>query len=630
VKLNAPMETYQPSVLFYQQSQCSKDDPLRRPAKPIYDRASTDSQIKLGIPQREYLSLHIPNLRGKTLLKRNDGSPGKSAWRFLRNVIRPDVQVTQTPHGIQAEWDVPITVRDGTRLRANVFRPQVASGPVPVIMSAHPYGKDKIPAKTRSRRGVPMNYRLVLQPRTVQFSEMTSWEAPDPAVWVPRGYAVVNADLRGAGTSEGVGDLFTESEAMDYFDLIEWAGTQSWSNGRVALDGVSYLAISQYRVAALHPPHLAAICPWEGFTDIYRDFLRPGGVRENGFSVIWAASSGKIMRVKTDLRKEFNSRPERDAWFESITPELERIEVPMLVCGSFSDHGLHSRGSIEAFRRVNSKQKWLYTHRDGKWCHYYDQEATDTRSRFFDHFLKDSDNGWQNEPPVRLAVYDVGSKPAEVVGVKQWPPNGLQWSTLSLDAISGTLVPTQPQQVSSISFAMRRGAALFTWTVSEDIDIIGPMALRVHVEVRGAQDVSLFAGIRKIRNETEILFEGTFGFPLDMVTKGWQRAAHREIDKQLSTPAQPVHTHKLAEPLGKGEIVPVDIALVSHATRFRKGDVLRLELGGRWHYSRNPFSGTFPFGYEQSPRGTCVIHSGGAYDSGLFYGHCPGVGSLGS
>jgi uncharacterized protein len=557
------------------------------------------------------------------LSKRNDGSPGKNALRFLRNIIHPDVRVTPLPRGIDVDWDVPITVRDGTRLRANIFRPQAPSRPVPVIMSAHPYGKDKIPAKTRSKHGVPMNYRLVLQPRTVQFSELTSWEAPDPAVWVPRGYAVVNADLRGAGTSEGIGDLFTEAEAMDYYDLIEWAGTQSWSNGRVALDGVSYLAISQYRVAALHPPHLAAICPWEGFTDIYRDFLRPGGVRENGFSVIWAASSGKIMRVKTDLRKEFNSRPERDAWFESITPELERIEVPMLVCGSFSDHGLHSRGTMEAFRRVGSRQKWLYTHRDGKWCHYYDQEATETRSRFFDHFLKGIDNGWQDEPAVRLAIYDVGSRPAEVVGVEQWPPNGLQWSTLSLDAASATLVPTQLQQASSISFNMRRGAALFTWTVSEDMDIIGPMALRVHVEVRGAQDVYLFAGVRKIRNGAETLFEGTFGFPLDMVTKGWQRASHREIDKQLSTAAQPVHTHRLAEPIRQGEIVPVDIALISHATRFRKGDILRLELRGRWHYSRSPFSGTFPFGYEQSPKGNCVIHTGGAYNSRLFLGHCP-------
>jgi predicted acyl esterase len=561
------------------------------------------------------------------LARRNDGSPGKSAWRFLRNVIRPNVRVTPLPRGILVDWDVPVTVRDGTKLRVNVFRPQTSSQPVPVLMSAHPYGKDKIPAKTR---GVPMNYRLVLQPRAVCFSEMTSWEAPDPAVWVPRGYAVVNADLRGAGTSDGIGDLFTEAEAVDYYDLIEWAGTQAWSNGRVALDGVSYLAISQYRVATLHPPHLAAICPWEGFTDIYRDFMRPGGVRENGFSVIWGDSSTRIMRVQTDLRKEFNSRPERDAWFESITPELERIHVPMLVCGSFSDHALHSRGAMEAFRRVSSKHKWLYTHRDGKWCHYYDPEATETRGRFFDRFLKGIDNGWERQPSVRLAIYDIGSQPAKIVGVDSWPPSGLQWSTLALDASSGTLTSAPPQQAASISFDMRRGEAVFSWILPEDMDILGPMALRVHIEVRRAEDVYLFAGVRKIRNNVEVLYEGTFGFPLDMVTKGWQRAGHRELDRQLSTPAQPVHTHRRVEPLRKGEVVPVDIALIPHATCFRKGDVLRLELRGRWHYSRNPFTGTFPFGYERSPKGTCVIHAGGVYDSGLLFGHCPDAEALGT
>lgn len=553
-------------------------------------------------------------------MNRQDGSPGKNAWRFLRNVFHPDVEVSSAPQGMRIECDQPVTVRDGTTLRVNVFRPGNSDQPVPVIMSAHPYGKDKIPARTRSGRGVPMNYRLVLQPRTVRFSEMTSWEAPDPAVWVPRGFAVVNADLRGAGTSGGTGDLFTESEAIDYYDLIEWAGTQAWSNGRVALDGVSYLAISQYRVAALHPPHLAAICPWEGFSDLYRDFLRPGGVRENGFSVIWAASSTKIMRVQTNLSKEFNTRQERDEWFRSVTPELERIEVPMLVCGSFSDHGLHSRGAIEAFRRVSSRQKWLYTHRDGKWCHYYSAEATEIRNRFFDHFLKGIDNGWQDQPPVRLAVYDAGSKPAEVAWVDAWPPKELIWSALSLDADSRLLV-AESKQAASTSFDMQGKGIAFSWIVPEDMDIIGPMALRVHVEVRGADDVYLFAGVRKIRNGAEVLFEGTFGFPLDMVTKGWQRAAHRELDERLSTRAQPVHTHERAEPLQPGEIVPVDIALISHATRFRKGDILRLELRGRWHYSRNPFSGTFPFGYQKSPRGRCVVHTGGAIDSSLYFGH---------
>jgi uncharacterized protein len=78
---------------------------------------------------------------------------------------------------------------------------------------------------------------------------------------VPRGYAVVNCDLRGFGHSDGEGTMLSDAEAHDYYDLIEWAAAQPWSTGRVGLNGDSYLALSQWRVAALRPPHLAAICP---------------------------------------------------------------------------------------------------------------------------------------------------------------------------------------------------------------------------------------------------------------------------------------------------------------------------------------------------------------------------------
>ena len=200
---------------------------------------------------------------------------------FLRTAIRPKVEVYEAPTDVHIDWDVPVTTRDGTVLRVNEFRPETST-PVPVIMSAHPYGKDKIPAKSRNGRGLPLQWRVLPQPHEIRISPWTGWEAPDPAVWVKQGYAVINADLRGAGTSEGVGDLFSDQEANDYYDLIEWAGTQPWSSGRVGLDGVSYLALSQYKVAALHPPHLAAICPWEGLSDLYRDFARPGGIREDG------------------------------------------------------------------------------------------------------------------------------------------------------------------------------------------------------------------------------------------------------------------------------------------------------------------------------------------------------------
>ena len=384
---------------------------------------------------------------------------------------------------------------------------------------------------------------------------------------------------------------------------------------------MSYLAISQYFAAVQHPPHLAAICPWEGFNDVYRDFVYPGGVRENGFSKLWFHKAGQA-RVKTNLEIEANRHTDRDAFWAERAAPIEKIEVPMLVCASFSDHSLHTRGSFEAYRRAASRQKWITTHRSGKWSTYYSQDATETRLRFFDHFLKGADNGWEREPAVRLAIYDTGSKPAAVTKEEAWPPNDLTWQRLWLGAKDMALADA-PGEPAAVSFDMRGKGIRFSWTVMEDIDIIGPMALRLPIELQGVDDMNLFAGIRKFRRGQEILFEGSFGFARDIVSKGWQRAAHRELDAALATPAQPVHTHSRAEPLKPGETFALDIELRQHATRFLKGDVLCLEVRGTWFFARNPLSGQFPASYEPSLKGICVVHTGGSNEAFLYFGSRP-------
>lgn len=284
------------------------------------------------------------------------------------HIMRPRVTVTPPPTGeIIVERDVEVAVRDGTILRVNVYRPD-ALGPHPVILSHHPYGKDATPFHSaRTRRGrtrypVPAMFRLLRQTQPISFSAWTGWEAPDPAVWVPLGYVVVNADLRGWGKSDGVGELLRPAqEGRDGHDLVEWAGTQPWSTGKVGLAGVSYLALSQWATAAERPAHLAAICPWEGLTDVYRDHARPGGIREDGFIRLWAMGLKRQHRSPVTLRREVGRRERWDQWWADRCAEVEAIEVAALVCGSFSDHNLHSRGSFEGFRRIGSTRKWLHT-----------------------------------------------------------------------------------------------------------------------------------------------------------------------------------------------------------------------------------------------------------------------------
>jgi putative CocE/NonD family hydrolase len=127
-------------------------------------------------------------------------------------------------------------------------------------------------------------------------SPLTTFEAPDPEYWVPHGYAIVVAGIPGTWYSEGPATYLSPEEAGAYADLVEWAGTQPWSNGRVGLSGVSYLTQTQWRVAELNPAHLAAINPWEGWTDTYREVVRHGGIPETCFWPYiwdrWGASTG--------------------------------------------------------------------------------------------------------------------------------------------------------------------------------------------------------------------------------------------------------------------------------------------------------------------------------------------------
>ncbi len=153
-----------------------------------------------------------------------------------------------------------------------------------------------------------IQYRALRQTDRIRFSSLTGWEAPDPAWWTEHGYAVVSCDVRGAGTSEGRVRFFSDQEGEDVYDLIEWAARQEWSTGTVGLLGVSYLAISQWKAAALGPPSLKAICPWEGFTDAYRDMLRPAVSVRTGSSSCGTEGYAACGRARTSSRSSSGTR----------------------------------------------------------------------------------------------------------------------------------------------------------------------------------------------------------------------------------------------------------------------------------------------------------------------------------
>ena len=539
-------------------------------------------------------------------MSRNDALT--RAGTTLRRLLRPPVTITDPPAGATADWDVAVPMRDGIRLRANVFRP-ATGGPWPVILCAHPYGKDDIPLRHRTRRGryrATVQYRL-MRTAPVTHSAWTSWESPDPGYWVGRGYAVVNADLRGWGHSEGEPTVLSAQEADDVHDLIEWAGTQPWSTGRVGMSGVSYLAITQWAGASTRPPHLAAICPWEGFTDLYRDFARPGGILETGFFRVWSTVTERRSKGRVDLRGPARRRPLVDPWWTEKNRPVERIEVPALICGSFSDHDLHTAGSFAGFRRISSPHAWLYTHRGPKWATYYSADALAVQTRFFDQFLRERDTGVLREPPVRLEIREDRTTVARIAAETRWPPAGVRWQTLHARP-DGTL-GAEPAP-GTVTFGVRRGRARFRHRFAADTDVVGPIAVVLHLSIDRGDDLSVFTAVRKVRDGREVTFEGSYGFLGDTVSHGLLLASHRAVDAPHSRPGEPFHPHTARAPLTPGVPVRLEIGLLPSATRFRAGEELWLDVQGRWFHGRNPITGQFPAGYRRVGKGRCTLHLG--------------------
>ena len=348
--------------------------------------------------------------------------------------------------GMLIDRDVEVIARSGRSVQADVYRPD-SGEPAGVLIAWSPYGKhDPAPiGQIYPTSGAKPEW----------MSALTTFEGPDPVYWVPRGYALVIADIPGTWYAKGPASYVSPEEAEDFFDLIEWAGVQPWSNGRVGLTGVSYLTVAQWRVAGLKPPHLAAINPWEGWSDTYREVARHGGIPETSFWPYiwerWGASTGPI----EDLERENREHPLFDDFWASKAADLESIDVPAFVVASWTDQGLHTRGTLEGFRRLSSPQKWLHVHGAKKWAEYYRPEMVELQRQFFDHFLLGHDSGLDAWPPVRVELrerYGVGS----FVESTAWPLPEVEYRTLHLDAATGSLATSTSCNATSTSSWWRR------------------------------------------------------------------------------------------------------------------------------------------------------------------------------
>ncbi|HZZ02791.1 CocE/NonD family hydrolase [Paraburkholderia sp.] len=527
------------------------------------------------------------------------------------------------PVDVVLEKDVAVLLRDGVTIYVDVFRPAGAER-VPVIVAWSPYGKGQ--GTSQSVMGI---FSMVGLDNAV-VSGLEKFEGPDPAYWCAQGYAICNPDIRGVANCEGNSVVWDRQEGQDCHDLIEWLADQPWCNGKVAMSGTSYLAVSQWFTAAEQPPHLAAINPWEGVSDVYRDLVMRGGMPDTGFARQLQDNSFWGKGQKEDILAEGERYPLMNELWENKIPRFDQITVPAYVVGSYSNT-LHTAGTFRAWRRMASEQKWLRIHNSQEWPDYYDEANREDLRRFFDHFLKDEDNGWEQTPRVRYAVLDLQGGDKVAVTADEFPPKGVASTKYFLDAQSRTLITHAPTQASTAAYEVESNPDVvsFVTRFEQETVLVGYPKAHLWVEARGSEDMDLFVLVQKL---------DAYGTPLQQFTvpnqgalaqditergasilrykgsDGRLRASMRFLDKTLSTDAVPAHTFDRIEKLSAGEVVALEIDLLPIGLAFYPGEQLRLVISGR------SLLGTMMPGtreYVPANSGTHVIHTGGAYASYL-------------
>ena len=512
-------------------------------------------------------------------------------------------------YGVKAEKNAYVTMRDGVRVAVDIYRPN-AEGTFPALLSMSPYSKDVQVLKIPYGYGFNMEYPHV--------------EAGDTEFWVSRGYAHVIADHRGTGMSEGeFCGWFAKEQQEDGYDLVEWIAQQPWCDGNLGMVGISWFAVIQYLVAAQQPPHLKAIAPHDGWGDLYRDTIYHGGI----FSMAWppflkwemylknpTSASRKMYREPGQLEKMVEEAlntvpinkcaylvgtlmvPENDPatfdftlhpldgpfyWERSAHTKWEKIKVPVFFGSEMHDQpvSMHLPGSFSGWDGVSTPKK-LVTRPSVPERPFH--EFHDELLRWYDYWLKGIDNGVMEEPPIRIWVRGANENRFG----KEWPLKETRWvkfylsedSTLKCDAPpdadeavdSFLYKPQFPIMRNAVPLDPRPGYLCYTTEpLTEELEITGPLALYLYGSI-SSEDADWIVKL------TDVNPDGTQW----VLSRGWLKASHRELDDAKSKPWKPYHPHTRSVPVVPGEINEYAIAIQPIANLFKRGHKIKLEIWG--------------------------------------------------
>ena len=515
---------------------------------------------------------------------------------------------TQIIDGMIVEYDQSCVLSNGLKMYYDVYRP-IDKVDVPIVLSLVGYGKNhwhglgKVPGLQQAM-GVPAG----------AISKHAAFEGANPEFWVSKGFAVVNADVPGTGYSEGDTRIWDDDSALAGYELIETIAKLSWCNGKVGMTGNSMVAQTQWYTAQLNPPHLAAIAPWEGNGDMYRENICQGGIPAPIFvGMIMGDLRGPGWT--DDIRKMIEEYPLINGYWESRSVKLEKIKVPAYITAGYC-HIYHLRNQVLGFEKIKSRHKWIRMHREWEWQDYNTPKYIDDLHRFFERYLKGIPNGWELTPRVRLEVTDaydfdyVTDRPE-----REFPLARTQYTRFYLNAEDKTLSTTQPEKESKVSYDSESGEELlFDFVFEDETEITGHTKLRLWVEADGSDDMDLFVFMQKADNDGKLVPLKVFDIPDDPGPHGRHRVSHRHLDEEKSMEYLPWHTHDREELLKPGEIVPVDIEIWPSCRIWHKGERLRVSIAGKYLRDESWF---IPMDTISRNKGRHIIHTGGKYDAYL-------------
>lgn len=509
--------------------------------------------------------------------------------------------------GMCIDWDVELVMDDGVTLRADVFRP-TDEGQYPALITYGPYGKF-----LHFKDGYPNQWKIMNTKYAFALegssNKYMNWETVDPEKWVCDGYVIIRVDSRGAGRSQGKIDCWSHREAEDIYNCIELFAMQPYCTGKVGMLGISYYAVTQWAAAALEPPHLAAICPFEGANDMYRDIGRHGGLVCNFAGTWWKKQVDRLQHGQGDkdpsvvsmvpgktvtgpevltedelaenrcqlLSEAFQEHEMLDDWYKARTADLARINIPVLSCGNWGGNALHLRGNVEGYMRVSSKEKWLEIHGLEHFTEFYTPYGLDMQKRFFNHFLKGMDT-W-HQAPVHLRLRNVDGTFTDR-DEQEWPIARTRWTKFYLDVKHLSLTTGEVPDGETTFCSLSNGLSFLTTPLQEPLEITGPAAAKLFVKST-TSDADIFVTLRVLDPDGRDITFVSAGDPKGVVGTGWLRASHRKLDQEKSLPYRPWHTHDEKQPLVPGETYELDVEIWPTSVIIPAGYRLGVVISGK-------------------------------------------------